>query len=483
MKIFFLNPPYPRKISRASRWPEVTKSGTLYYPFWLAYACGFAQKKGHEVFLFDAIAKLNSRDDVVDKIKKFNPDLLVIETTTPTIYRDIETIDYLRERGVGAKIVVVGSHPTALPEETLKMSENIDFLTIAEYDFTVEELARNLATPEKVKGLAYLKAGKYSQTSPREPITDLDSFPFVSKIYQEFLDVNDYGYTLARHPMIQIFYARGCPNHCVFCNFPQTLTGRTYRKRSKENFIEELEYIKREMPEVKEIFIEDDTFAIVPKDAEEICEMMIKKKLNLTWSVNARVSLPLKTMQKMKKAGCRLLVVGYESGNDQVLLNIKKGTTVEMQKQFAENARKAGLKVFGCFMLGLPGETKETMQETFELAKELKPDMVFFQQAVPFPGTEFYDWAKAKGFMTTSDFRKWFNPSGQLDTIINYPELSRREIEETRDRFMKKFYSSPGYIWRTFIRNLNPRESVRVLKGFWAYLKYRLTRKETIKSS
>jgi len=483
MRIFFLNPPYTRRVSRASRWPEVTKSGTFYYPFWLAYATGWAQKKGHQVFLFDAIAKMKNRKDTVEKIKEFNPNLIVMEVTTPTIHYDVRTVDYLKKAGVKARIVIVGSHPTALPEETLRMSKNIDFVAITEYDLTVEKLVRNLDSPQKVRGIAYLKDEKYFQTPPHEPITDLDSFPFVSKIYREFLDVNDYGYTLARHPMIQIFYARGCPNHCVFCNFPQTLTGRTYRKRSKENFIKELEYIKEKMPEVKEIFIEDDTFAIIPKDAEETCEMMTEKKLNLTWSVNARVSLPLKTMQKMKKAGCRLLVVGYESGNDQILLNIKKGTTVEMQRQFAENARKAGLKVFGCFMLGLPGETKETMQETFKLAKELKPDMVFFQQAVPFPGTEFYDWAKAKGFMTTSDFRKWFNPSGQLDTIINYPKLSRREIEKTRDRFMKKFYSSPGYIWRTFVRNLNPRESIRVLKGFWAYLKYRLTRKETIKSS
>ncbi len=482
MKIFFLNPPYSKRISRASRWPEATKSGTFYYPFWLVHAAGWAQEKGHDVFLFDAIAKMHNRNDTLDKIKEFNPDILVVEVTTPTIHYDIKTIDYFKSQGIKAKIVVTGSHPTALPEDTLRMSKSVDFVAITEYELIIEELANNLDNPEKVNGIAYLEGEKYVQNPPIKPIDNLDDLPFISKIYHQFLDFSDYRYALAMHPMIQVFYARGCPNHCVFCNFPQTITGRVYRKRSAENFVKELEYIKNELPEIKEIFIEDDTFGVIPKDAEEICEMIIERKLKLTWSVNVRASLPLKTMEKMKKAGCRLLVVGYESGNDQILRNIKKGTTVKMQEEFAKNARKAGLKVFGCFMLGLPGETKKTMQETFELAKKIKPDMVFFQQAVPFPGTEFYDWLQANDLMTTDDFRKWFNSSGQLDTIINYSELSTKEIEDTRDRFMKKFYSSPAYIWQTFIKNLHPKEALRVLKGFWFYLQYRFTRKETDKN-
>ncbi len=483
MRIFFLNPPYLFKISRASRWPEVTKSGTLYYPFWLAYACGYNEKKGHQVFLYDAVAKGSTRADVVKKIKQFNPDLIVMEMSTPVINYDFETISYLKSQGVTAKIIATGPHPSVLPEETLRANKNLDFVAIGEYDLTIDDLARNLTNPEKVKGIAYLDKGFFKQTPVREPLIDLDELPFVSQVYRKFLDLNDYRYSLARHPMLQIFSSRGCPNLCVFCDLPQAFSGRRQRCRSKENFVSELEYIQKEMPEVKEIFIEDDTFTTNPKAVEEICDLIVEKGLKLVWSANVRANVPLETMLKMKKAGCRLLVVGYESGNDEVLKKIRKGITTENQKHFAENAHKAKLKVFGCFMVGLPGDTKETMEETFKAAKALKPDMAFFQQAVPFPGTELYDWAKEHGYITAKSYSDWLNQSGQLDTIVSYPHLHAKEIEATRDRFMAKFYSSPAYIWQTFVKNLSPREAGRVVKGFCSYLKYRFTRKEKNKNN
>ncbi|MBO7715500.1 MAG: radical SAM protein, partial [Methanobrevibacter sp.] len=361
-----------------------------------------------------------------------------------------------------------------------------------EYDYTVGELI-NSDDVSNVKGVSYrvnsngediacsdvnLLADSIDftvkHTEDREPLDDLDSLPYVSKVYEKYLNFDDYAYAFAQKPMIQIVSSRGCPNQCNFCSYPSTMGGRIYRTRSVSDLADEFEYILNELPEIKEIFIEDDTFTVNQPRVIEFCDEIIKRGLKPVWSCNTRVDLTFETMKKMKDAGCRLLVCGYESGNQEVLNEIKKGITLEQSKAFAENARKLDIKVFGCFMIGLTGDSLETIDETYKFAQSVYPDMCFFQQAVPFPGTGFYDWAKENGYLITEDYSKWLNDDGYLNCLVDYPYADHNEIEKLRDNLMSKYYFSFAYIVKTFLANLDWAEFRRVMRGGTQYIAFRV---------
>ena len=469
--ILFLNLPYEFNISRASRWPEKTKSGTLYYPYWLAYCVGVCEEKNLKCKLVDCITKAYTIEDTIKEIENTNPNYIMCELTTPTVAYDYTTLTKIKEKFPNIKIIVGGTHATILPEQVLKECEAIDFIVRQEYDFTVPELVQtdNL---ESVRGISYRKDNQIIH-NPDCELTDLDKLPFVSKVYQKYLNVDDYAYAFAQKPMIQIVASRGCPNQCNFCSYPSTMGGRNYRIRDINDLADEFEYIIKEMPEIKEIFIEDDTFTVNQKRTVEFCDELIRRNLNAVWSCNTRVDLTYETMKKMKDAGCRLLVCGYESGNQRVLDETKKGITLEQSRAFAKNARKLKIKVFGCFMIGLKGDNLETIQETYEFAKELYPDMCFFQQAVPFPGTEFYEWAKNNNYLITEDYSKWLNKDGYLNCLVDYPYADHNEIEKLRDNLMSKYYFSFAYIGKTFLANLNWTEFKRVMRGGTQYVAFR----------
>lgn len=476
-KILFLNLPYFLSISRTSRWPEKSKSRTLYYPYWLAYAAGTAETEGYEVLLVDCIAMNWNQNQTIDIILDFQPDLIVGETTTPTLQYDLDFVKKIKNTEYRGKISLAGTHISVLYADILKSCPELDFALVGEYDRTVPALMKSLDCPDKVLGVAFSDKGTIRFDGRMQVIEDLDALPFVSKVYQKFLNVNHYFYALARHPMIQIFSSRGCPYRCNFCQYPQTMGGRKYRTRSPENFVDELEYIHKHMPEIQEIFIEDDTFTIDKNRVGRICDLIIERGLKLTWSCNARADVPFYILDKMKKAGCRLLVVGYESGNDQILKNIQKGITLEQSRAFARHTRQLGLKVFGCFIIGLTGETLETIKDTYRFAKETDADMVFFQQAVPFPGTEFYKHCQETGMLRTQDYNQWMNAQGQLACLVDYPEFSHKEIEKIRERLMARYYFSPGYIFKTFLKNPNLKEIKRIIKAAAGYLAFRVQRR------
>ena len=245
---------------------------------------------------------------------------------------------------------------------------------------------------------------------------------------------------------MQIFTGRGCPNQCTFCTWPQTLMGRKYRVRSISNVLDELEWIKDNL-DVKEVFFEDDTFTINKARVLEFCREYRKRGLDITWACNARAdTLDLDTMKEMKRSNCRLLIVGYESGSDMILKNIKKGFTVKQIKQFANNAKKAGLLVHGDFIIGSPGETKHTIEQTKKLIKEIKPDLLQISVASPFPGTEFYERCKKDGYLVTDDPNDYLDEYGHQKAIISYPGLSNDEMVKEVDSILKKYYMSLNYI-------------------------------------
>lgn len=476
MKILFLNLPYKFAVSRASRWPEKTKSGTQYYPYWLCYAAGVCMEKGYDVQLVDCIARKYNVRQTVQLVREEAPDFVMGELTTPTCAYDYKVLEAIRRGNPGVHIIVGGTHATVLSEQVLEECPAVDVVARQEYDFTLDEVMSNWGNLSLVQGITYRDAGGQTRKNPDRPWTeDLDCLPMVSKVYEKFLDVGDYCYSFARKPMVQVFSARGCPFHCNFCSYPESMSGRRFRRRSVGNFVDELEYIHTHMPYIREIFIEDDTFTVDKGRVVAICREIRRRGLKLVWSCNTRTdTLDFGTMAEMKKAGCRLLVAGYESGSQDVLDETRKGIRLEQSYAFARDAKRLGIRVFGCFMVGLKGDSLDTIKETFWFAKKVYPDMCFFQQAVPFPGTEFYSWAKGNGYLRTEDYAKWLNRDGYLDCLIDYPYADHGQIEKIRDRMMARYYFSFTYIFKTFLANLDWFEFQRVVKGGLTYIRFRV---------
>lgn len=478
MRILFLNPPFLRKFSRPQRSPAVTKSGTLYFPMWLSYAAGVLEKEGFEIDLIDAPADGYDLAYVMKRAKGFNPDMIILDTSTPSIYNDVDVAGSLKDEFPKAFVILVGTHVSALPEETLKISKRIDAVARGEYEYTLLEAAKALAVSGdlgNVPGLSLRAESGIIHNPPRPYIEKLDDLPFVSKIYKKFLRIENYFNPNALYPMITITTSRGCPFPCTFCVYPQTLMGRGFRLRGIENVVAEMEYIVENFPQAKAIFFEDDTMTVNKKRCKELSELIIKRGLRISWTANSRVGLDYETMQVMKEAGCRSLCVGFESGSQMVLDNMKKKVRIDEMKEFMRNAKMAGILIHGCFMAGLPGETKETLKETLELAKALNPDTVQFYPVMVYPGTEAYRWYSERDLISTNDFSKWITTEGLHNTVIKTEDLSSEELVRYCDMARREFYLRPAYIIYK-LRQLisNPREIRRTLKAGRTFIKYLL---------
>ena len=448
MKVYMLNPPYIPHFGRGMRWQDTGRAGTLYYPIWLSYATAVVEQE-YETRLVDAPAWNWSRGDVIEDVKRFKPDLIVMDSSFPSLKNDIEVAEEIK-RNYEAKIVLVGPPASQFPDEILS-SDGIDIVARWEYDFTVRDIAKALEENrdfKDIRGISYKENGKIIHNPNREFTTseDLDRIPFVSKVYKKHLNIRDYYLSSSLYPEVQIFTGRGCPYLCTFCSWTQTLMGRKYRVRSISNVLDELEWIQENLPEVKEVFFEDDTFTINKKRVLEFCKEYRERGLDITWACNARADLDYETMKEMKKANCRLLIVGYESGSDEILRNIKKGITVEQIRRFAKDARRAGLLVHGDFIIGLPGETKETIELTRKLIKETKPDILQVSVASPFPGTEFYKWCEENGYLLINDPNEYLDGQGHQKAIISYPWLTAEEIVQKVDSILREYYLSLGYV-------------------------------------
>jgi radical SAM superfamily enzyme YgiQ (UPF0313 family) len=477
VKIITLNPPYFSKFSRSQRSPAVIKSGVMYYPIWLAYATGVLEQDGFEVKLIDAPASKRDLPTVLDDIMKIQPDLVVIDTSTPSIHNDVTVAEAIKDKIPGVIILLVGPHVSALPEESLKMSPAIDAVAINEYDYTVRDLARALVENNdlsSVLGLCFRdRGGSIVRNASRPLITDLDQLPFVSQVYKRHLRIEDYFYSIARYPEVAIVTGRGCPYQCTYCVWPQTLLGHGYRKRSVKNVADEFEYIAREFTQVKEVFIEDDTLTVDQKRAIGLADELIKRKNRLPFTANSRADVTYETLATLKRAGLRLICVGFESGDQKVLDGMKKNISVDQYFKFREATRKAGVLVHGCFMAGNLGETKETLDKTLHLAKKLDPDTAQFFPIMIYPGTEAYQWASANGFIITQDFHDWLAPEGLHRSIVSTDQLTADELVEWCDLARMSFYLRPRFIaakvWEAIT---NPAEAVRIIKAGRVFIKY-----------
>ncbi|MGF6906980.1 B12-binding domain-containing radical SAM protein [Fusobacterium sp. PH5-44] len=478
MEILFVNPPFKAeygKFSRESRSAMITNSGNIYYPLWLLYAAGVCLNKGYDVDFLDAPAKQMDLEMSMNWIKanKKEYKLFVINTSTPSIYNDANFGGLLKKMYPNAYVILVGTHPTALPEETLKLNADVDFVANGEFDYIVRDLAETIDKKEykfsDVKGLVYKDNGTVKKNIIMPHIIDMDNLPFASELIKKYLDPKDYFFTAAAYPEIQIFTGRGCPARCYFCVYPQTMHGHNYRVRSVENVVAEFEYIVENFPEVKEVIIEDDTFTIDKDRVEKICDLLIEKGLNrkIRWLCNARANLAYDTMLKMKRAGCRLLIPGIESGSQMMLNNMRKGITLEQIENYVKNAKKAGLLIHACYMVGNRGETRDTMQETLDFAMKLNTDTAQFYTLHPYPGTEAYNWAVENGYLKNDNYENWVKTDGTHNCVISLGDISAEELVEFCDVARKKYYLRPKYIVRKMVQSiLSWDEFVRNFKGF-----------------
>ena len=298
--------------------------------------------------------------------------------------------------------------------------------------------------------MSYKNGTEVIHNPDREPSTsdELDKIPFVSMVYQKHLNVNNYllTYSYSMHPEVQIFTGRGCPFQCTFCSWPQTLMGRKYRARSITNILDEFEYVEKNLSNVKQIFLEDDTFTINKRQVMDFCQGYRERKLKIPWGAQGRVGLDYETMKTMREVNCLMIDVGYESGSDTILKNVKKGISVEQMKPFAREAKRAGLSIHGNWIIGLQGETKETIAATKRMIKETGADAITVAVVTPFPGTELYRWEKENGYLITDDPNEYLDERGHQKAIICYPELSNKEIRETVDGILKSYYLSFSYV-------------------------------------
>ncbi len=476
MKVLLLNPPFFPKYSREQRSPAVTKSGTLYYPMWLSYGAAYLEKMGNEILLLDAPADDLDLDEILGRARALKPDMLVVSTSTPSIYNDVDIAGKLKSSLGGPFTVLVGTHVSALPEESLELGPDIDAVARKEFEIILADVSAALENGDdvgKVAGVTYRKNGEIISNPDAPLLEDLDQIPHVSKIYKRFLNVKNYFNPNALYPMVTLITSRGCAYGCSFCVYPQTFSGRKLRYRSANDVVKELEYIVGAFPEMKGIFFEDDTLTTNRTRCRELCQAIIDSGLKISWTANCRADMDYESLRIMKRSGCRTICVGFESGSQEILDDIRKGADTAKMEQFVADAKKAGILVHGCFMAGLPGDTEETMEETLRMAKRLTPDTAQFYPLMTYPGTTAYDRFVESGMITAKTYRDWLTEEGLHNCVVRTETLTPREIVEFCDRARKEFYLRPRYLAYKLKQVITrPEEIPRTLKAARTFFRY-----------
>jgi hopanoid biosynthesis associated radical SAM protein HpnJ len=442
MSTLFLNPPSFDGFDggAGARYQARREVTSYWYPTWLAQPAALVPDgrlldcPPHHIDLEECLREARNHEHVI------------LHTSTPSLRNDCKVAEAIKGQRPDTTIGFVGAHAAVLPTETLKASTAINWVGRKEFDFTCKEVAegRPLAS---VPGLSYRDAtGKIRHNPERELITNMDVLPWVADVYRRDLRIENYfiGYLL--HPYLSLYTGRGCPAQCTFCLWPQTIGGHKYRVRTAQNVAGEMAYMKNLFPEVKEYFFDDDTFTANLPRAREIAKKLAP--LGLTWSCNSRANLEYDTIQTFKDAGLRLFLVGYESGNADILQRIKKGVTLEEMRRFTKACRQAGVVVHGTFILGLPVETRETIEETIRFAQELDVFSIQVSLAAPYPGTELYEMARQNGWFAMKDKANIVHEDGFQGAALEYPGLNKEEIFEAVDRFYRAYYLRPKPILR-----------------------------------
>lgn len=441
-----------------SRYQAKREIKSFWFPTWLAQPAALVPDSR----VLDAPADEIGVEETLKIAADY--DLVIMHTSTPSFPTDAKFGELLKQRKPGIKIGLVGAKVAVDPSGSLRASSAIDFVAREEFDYTCKEVAEGRPYSE-ISGLSYrLEDGTVKHNTPRATIENMDELPFVAPVYKRDLKIQNYFIGYLKHPYVSFYTGRGCRSKCTFCLWPQTVGGHRYRVRSAENVIAEVKWIQSNMPEVREIMFDDDTFTD-SSNMERVHEIARGLgKLGMTWSCNAKANVPYESLKIMKDNGLRLLLVGYESGDDEILHNIKKGLRTDIARRFTQDCRKLGILIHGTFILGLPGETKATIEKTIEFAKSINPHTIQVSLAAPYPGTTLYKQAVDNGWLKENDAVNLVNEKGVQLAAISYPHLSKEEIFHSMEVFYKRFYFRPSKIW----------EIVKEMLASWEMMKRRL---------
>jgi len=439
MKTLFLQPPSFEGFDggAGSRYQARREIRSFWYPTWLAQPAALVEGSR----LIDAPPARITLAQVLPLARSY--DLMVLHTSAPSFANDVRVAEAMKEVNPALKVGFVGAKVAVEPDQSLKASAAIDFVGRNEFDFTIKEYAEGRA-PERIDGLSWRnEAGAITHNPERAILEDMDQLPFVTEVYNRDLHIEDYFIGYLKHPYVSLYTGRGCKSRCTFCLWPQTVGGHRYRVRSVDHVIEEIRLAKHYFPQVKEFFFDDDTFTDAGPRAEAIAREL--GKLGVTWSCNAKANVPRETLKVLRDNGLRLLLVGYESGNQQILYNIKKGMRIDVARRFTRDCHELGITIHGTFILGLPGETKETIEETIRFATEINPHTIQVSLAAPYPGTFLYRQAVENGWLDI-EHAELVDDHGIQIAPLHYPHLSHSEIFDSVEVFYKRFYFRAGKI-------------------------------------
>jgi hopanoid biosynthesis associated radical SAM protein HpnJ len=414
-----------------ARYQSKREVRSFWYPTWLAQPTALIDGAK----LIDAPPHRLGLDDVLPQAKAH--DLLVLHTSTPSFASDIRTAEAFKSDNSDLLIGLVGPKAMVDPQGCLGASTAVDFVARAEYDFTLKEIAegRDLAS---VAGISWrARTGAIVHNEERAVLTDMDRLPFVSPVYARDLVIENYFSGYLRHPYLSFYTGRGCKSRCTFCLWPQTIAGHKYRVRSVGHVMDELRWAVKAFPQVREFFFDDDTLTDDLPRVEALAREI--GKLGIVWSANAKGNVPRATLKVMRDNGLRLLVVGYESGNQRILHNIKKGMRIDVLRRFTRDCHDLGITIHGTFVLGLPGETRETIEQTIRFATEIDPHTIQVSLAAPYPGTYLYAQALERGWLLDENL-EMLREDGVQAAAMSYPHLAHTEIFASVEDFYRRFY-------------------------------------------
>jgi len=434
-RVLLLSPPFVPEYMRNARCDFVSLSASQWYPILLGWCGAYIEGLGHEVRLIDAPAAGMDHEATRDAVRRFRPDLLVVYTGRLSELNDVGIADAIVEE-LKCDAVLVGPYVAIDPEGALRSARAVDKAVAGEFEPAVAGLLAGTPVAD-VPGLVRREGDGFVRNAARAPLTgaELDAIPFVSGFLGRQLDLGWYRTPSELYPYMDVMTGRGCAwGRCTYCLWVHTwVKGPTYNVRSIDNVVEEFRCIARDLPRVRSVMIQDDTFT--GERAHEFSEALLRSGTRIPWSCYARADLRPEALAAMKRAGCRNLHVGYESGDPEVLRRIHKGLTVERMTRFTADAKRAGLRIHGDFAIGFPGETVESARATIRWARALDPETAQFQLMIPFPGTRYHDEMRDAG---------WLNAAGEPDM----PAFTNEQIRAVAKEAYRSFYLTPRYAWR-----------------------------------
>ncbi|MBR9706088.1 radical SAM protein [Candidatus Pacearchaeota archaeon] len=458
MNVLLLNAPWSTEsgygVRSNSRWPHTRKDKALPFPIYLAYTAAILEKNNIRVDIIDAVAEEKTLSQITDLIKSKNYDLVVIETSTPSIDFDLKAAEEVKKVSK-ARIVLIGPHATHFDKELLK-HDFVDIIARGEFEYTILDICNKKLM--EVEGITYKENKETKRNKDRPLIEDLDNLPFPDR---HLFKMSHYDSHLYKSPSFLMITSRGCPYQCTYCLWPQVMYGHKFRARSAKSVVDEMELLIKKHG-AREICFDDDTFTIGKERVIEICREIIQRNLKIEWSCFGRVGLDEETLREMKEAGCEHIRYGVESGSQELLNRCKKFTNIPQIKETFKLTKKVGIRDYGTFMIGLPGETWKTVDQTIELAKELDPYAVQFSIVIPFPGTEYYSELKEQGMLKA---KTWADFDGSTKSVIETKELSKEDLEKAFALAWKKFYLRPSYVIKSTLRHLRSLQDMKRLFG------------------